>query len=122
MGCVTVFAVLCGGFVFTLVMGVTQFIKSAEPYQDSLAQIQQSAEMQRLLGEPIQDGTFVSGQLSINNDSGEADFQYSVSGPIGSASVHVVATKSEGKWTYSTLDVTPDDGEPRSLLPRESAP
>eukprot|EP00913_Durusdinium_trenchii_P023312 g21890.t1 len=57
------------------------------------------------LGEPMEPGFLVTGQVNLNNDAGNANLSYKVSGPDGVGTVHVIATKARGKWTFRTLDV-----------------
>ena len=59
------------------------------------------------LGSPIKDGLLVMGNLKVNGSSGHADLAIPVSGPEGSGTIYVVASKSAaaGQWTISRLVV-----------------
>jgi hypothetical protein len=106
VGCLTP-AVLCcggGGLILTSVLGA---LKSSEVYTDALARAKANEEVRTLLGEPIEAGFWVSGSVEVGGTSGKADLSIPVSGPKGSATLHVVATKAGGKWVYSTLEVVP---------------
>lgn len=46
------------------------------------------------------------GSVQLNNDNGNADLTYDVSGPKDSGTVHVVADKRAGVWTLRTLVVS----------------
>ncbi len=91
-------------------------MKSSEPYQQSLERTQADARVQALLGTPITSGFTTTGNIQLNNDSGQADISYTVSGPQGSGTVHVVAEKAGGAWTYSKMTFS-NAGEEIDLLP-----
>jgi hypothetical protein len=102
-------ALCCGGGVASLVFGLASAMKSAPPYVASLEQVQGDTRVQAALGTPITAGSFVSGNLSTNNNSGTADFSYQVSGPNGSATVTFDAQQTNSVWTFNQLDVVIDD-------------
>ena len=92
-------------------------IQSSDPYQESLARAKQHSDVQQLLGTPIEEGWFVLGNIEVNNNSGNADLQIPISGPKGSGTISVVATKIGGKWEYSWMQVeSPTLEEPIDLL------
>lgn len=107
--CVGVLIVACGGIIFSVFFGVTTVIKTSEPYRYALEQIDKHGGLTKTIGEPIQTGKFLSGSLNLTGDSGEADFVIPVSGPGGRAEVHVVASKSADRWTYTKLLVDFED-------------
>src|SRR5262245_37996126 len=96
--------------IILLVFGA---IKKSDVYLHALAKVQASEEVRALLGEPIEPGFFVSGNISVSDSSGTADLAIPVSGPKGSATIHVVAKKVAGEWEYSTLEVAPRGSESR---------
>jgi len=109
VGCITPL-VCCGGFfgvILTIVFGA---IKSSDPYKDSVARATADARVVELLGEPIEPGFFVTGNINVQNDSGDANLVIPLSGPKGSGTLHVVAEKTAGKWNNSTLEVRSADG------------
>ncbi len=106
IGCVGVLLLVCGGFAFTLVYGVSALIKSSEPYRYALERVENHGGTAQKLGTPIEPGNFLSGSIQLDGDEGEADFYVPLSGPGGTASLHVVASKAGGQWSYSTLQVT----------------
>ena len=97
---------LCGGLItagITLVFGM---MKSSEPYKHALSVARTDSTVITMVGTPVEAGMFVSGNINLNNDNGTADLHIPISGPNGSGSIHVVATKTAGSWTYSTLTFT----------------
>ena len=102
LGCLVVVlgcAGVCSGFIFT-VFGA---LKGIEPYQMALERVQNSPRAKQLLGEPIRDGWVVSGSFSVQNDTGDADITFAVSGSKDSGNVHVIANRAGGKWTITNL-------------------
>jgi cytochrome oxidase complex assembly protein 1 len=101
LGCLTPIVCVVGCVVLS-VMAVFGLLRSSEAYTRSLAAVTENAQVQAALGEPIQPGTFVTGNVNVSNNGGHADIHYSVSGPKGDGSVHVVADKQNGAWVFST--------------------
>ncbi|WP_404307610.1 cytochrome c oxidase assembly factor 1 family protein [Neorhodopirellula lusitana] len=107
---------ICGGIITTGVVGVFALIKSSEPYTESLAKAQTNVELKSTIGDPIEPSVIVQGNINLENDGGDADLNYSVSGPNGTATVHVTGTKSGGAWNYSRMDATTQAGTKIDLL------
>ena len=108
--------VVCGGFVFGILALVFGALKSSDAYTVALDRAKQNPQVQAALGEPIEAGYFVTGNISVNNDRGHADLSIPISGPKGTGTIHAVADKIGGEWKYKTLDVTPEGGERIDLL------
>ena len=119
-GCL-VLVLACAGLGSLGVFGVFAAMKSSEPYTESLQRAEQDAALKAAIGQPVTPGFLMQGNINLNNDDGEADLSYSVSGPEGSASVHVVATKIDGFWTYALMNATTDDGDVIDLIAGEVA-
>ena len=110
VGCLTLILLFCLflALIFTVVMGS---MKSSDAYKQAVAQARANPTVVEKLGTPIQEGYFVTGNINVQSDSGDADLQIPISGPKGKAVVHAVARKSAGKWEYSRLTVA-IEGEP----------
>ena len=80
-------------------------MKSSDAYKEALAQAQTHPAIIEVLGSPIEEGWYMSGNINVNGPSGAADISFPVSGPKGKATVFAVARKSAGLWTFSTLVV-----------------
>lgn len=107
----------CAGIITLIVTLVFGLLKSSYPYTDSLATLQSDQRVVSILGTPIDTDFFVMGQVQLNGSSGHADISYGVSGPLGSADVHVIASKSAGQWTYTQFTIDPDGpGQPIDML------
>jgi hypothetical protein len=105
--------VLGFGVVMLVVSLVFGAIKSSDPYTQALARAKASDEVRAVLGEPIQPGYFVSGNFNVNGSSGNADFSIPLSGPKGSATLYVTATKAAGRWQFTALEVAPKGADAR---------
>ena len=119
VGCLGLLVMAVAG-VALLVALVFGIIKSSDVYKESLTQTQASAPVREILGSPIEPGFLVSGSINISGPSGNADLAIPISGPNGSGTIYAVATRSAGRWTFTTLDVEIEGREPRiSLMPTE---
>ena len=96
---------VCGGFVTLLVSFVFGLMKNSGAYQEAVAAARADTAVVAALGTPIEEGFFVTGNIELNNTSGYADLAIPISGPRGEAVIYVVAKKSGGRWSYSTLEV-----------------
>ncbi len=118
IGCVVlIFAGIA--FVVGIVYFVFHLIKNSDVYTESLHRAQQNAQVQSVLGTPIEDGWWVMGNVNLDNDRGRANITYPIEGSKGKGTVHVVASRSSSKWNYERMTVTPDDKSQRpiELLP-----
>jgi hypothetical protein len=103
----------CLGFVLLIVLFVAAIVgivfgamKSSDVYKEAVRRAQNHPEVQAALGTPIESGWWMSGEINVKNDTGDANIQIPISGPKGEGRIHAVATKESGRWTYSTLTVT----------------
>jgi hypothetical protein len=87
---------------------VFSFMRSSDVCKEAVAKAQESSRVQFALGEPIVQGMWMSGNISTVNDRGQANITIPISGPKGSGSIHAVATKANGVWTFSVLTVRVD--------------
>lgn len=122
-GCLKVFLIGCGVLVVlgaacvaALVFVVFAAIKKSDIYTDALNKARADQRVVAALGEPINPGFWVTGNMKVDNNKGSADFTFPVSGPKGSAKVHAVATTEGQKWEYTELVVTPSNGPPINVL------
>ncbi|WP_368563095.1 cytochrome c oxidase assembly factor Coa1 family protein [Pseudoxanthomonas sp. UTMC 1351] len=88
--------------IFAFVFGM---MKSSEPYREAVARATANPQIVQALGEPIESGYFVQGNISTQGTTGEANLAIPLKGPKGSAKVYVDASQSAGRWEYKTLVV-----------------
>ena len=122
-GCLKVLLIGCGvlivlgvALIAVLFFIVFAAIKKSDAYTEALDRVRHDQRVVAALGEPVQPGFWVSGNLDFKNSKGTADFTFPVSGPKGGAKVHAVASTEGHGWQYTTLDVTPDNGPPINVL------
>ncbi len=82
---------------------VMKIIKSSEPYQESMALVRNNNAIIQLIGEPIDEGLFVKGNIQTGGTTGSADLAIPIHGPKGEGHVYVYAVKREGIWEYEVL-------------------
>ena len=107
--------------VLAFVSALFGMIKSSDAYQHPLQQAQRSPAAIAALGEPIRPGWLVTGNISVNGPSGEANLQIPLDGPKASGDLFVEAKKSAGAWSYQTLVLQLDGGGQRIDLLQEDA-
>jgi len=128
-GCLKIFLIGCSVLivlgvcaVIAVVLFVFGVIKRTDVYKDALEKVRNDQRVVAALGQPINPGFWVTGNVDANNQKGTASFDFPVSGPNGSAKVHVVAQTEGRKWEYSELVVTPSNGQPINVLESEQQP
>lgn len=107
--------------ILLFMSAVFGMMKSSDAYKHALREARTNPAVAQALGEPIEEGWFTMGNISVNGPSGEANLQIPISGPKGEGDIYLEATKSAGQWNYSTLLVRVD-GSDRSidLLPAQT--
>src|SRR5262252_8954380 len=98
LGCLTLLF-LVAGFAILLTTIVTTSFRHSEVYQRAMTSASTNHQVREAIGEPIEAGWFVSGQLRINGGSGRADLSIPVTGNRGKGRIRAVAYKSGGVWT-----------------------
>src|SRR5687767_2522882 len=113
--------VLAVGAVALIVTLVFGSIKSSTPYTKALAQAKTDPAVIAELGEPIEAGWYVTGNISTSGRNGNADLRIPISGPNKSGTLHVIAMKSAmvagmEDWKITKLEVElPDRSRPIAL-------
>jgi len=118
VGCLLPF-VAVGGCVAVLVVGVFGALKASDAYNLSLAAVRADEQVKAALGDPIEPSFLVSGNIHVSTEGSDADVHYDISGPNGRGTVHAVAIKEAGSWTFRTLVVETANGENIDVLERQ---
>ena len=106
--CIGAFVVCIGCIVLLVVVirgASSELIKSTDVCRMAMTQLQANAQAVEALGTPIEIGAGVGGSYEVTGPSGSADLSIPVSGPKGSGTLYVVATKSAGIWRYEVLEL-----------------
>jgi Cytochrome oxidase complex assembly protein 1 len=104
LGCFAVLVLGCLFIVGALTLANVA-MRSSEAYQLALAAAQRDPSVAAELGAPVSSSWFTTGQIEVFGSGSEATLEIPISGPRGSGTLAVRATKSAGKWTFSTLNV-----------------
>lgn len=97
-------------FIVGIVAVVFASIRSSEPFRHAVQVASHDPRSLSMLGGPVKPGWLVSGNISVQNDSGQADLSIPVQGSTHKGTIHVVAKKSQGEWTYDSLVLEVEDG------------
>lgn len=120
---VPVFAVVSVGFLIVAIVGlVSGAFRSSYAYQESIARARANPAVVVQLGEPIEPGWLVSGNINISGSRGEADLAIPVSGPKGKGTIYATARKEADEWHFTQLLFVPESGRPRINLLEEPVP
>jgi hypothetical protein len=105
------------GFIAAIFFGVMGIVKSSGAYTEAVAQAQASPEVIQALGEPIEEGWFVTGNVNTSGPSGEAELAIPLSGVRDSGTLYVEARRRAGNWEFSVLELElKSSGERITLL------
>ncbi len=117
LGSLTVFF----GFIALIICLVFGAMKSSDVYKEAVLKAKSDQSVQEIIGVPIEERFFVTGNINIKNSSGRANLSIPIVGPEGKATIYVVAAKTAGKWTFSTLVVEIKKNKKRiNLLEKKS--
>ena len=109
------------GFLGAILAVVFGSIKSTDVYKEALDSARSHPAVVEALGQPVEDGWFMSGSINTSGPSGSADIAIPIHGPKGEGKLYAVASKSAGEWEYQTLEVEVEGREDRiDLLQAEA--
>lgn len=114
IGCLGVLLV-CGGFGVAAYFGMNA-MKDLAPFKAAVESAQNSPEVQEILGDNIQGGWQIQGNISVQNQEGDVDMSIPVTGTKGSGRVHIRGKLINGQWVYDELYFTSDSGDRVDLL------
>ena len=76
---------------------------ASDVYQFSLQRVQESPLVRETLGEPLDAGLFMAGNIQVSGPVGQADISFSIKGPSDKGTVYVKAHKEMGRWIYDQI-------------------
>ena len=120
LGCLIVIFLFCG-FVAVIFTVLDVSFRKSTVYQEALARAGQSSEVVNHIGEPLQPGRVLQGQLNVSGSTGSAKMAIPITGPRGKATILLDARKVDGGWVFRTLDVQ-FEGHSDSVSLLESTP
>lgn len=92
-------------FIGGLVVLVFGSMKSSDAYKMAVAKAKANPEVIAALGTPIEPGWLVTGNISVNGPSGNAELGIPLKGTKAKGTIFLEAKKSAGQWTFSLLQV-----------------
>ncbi len=104
VGCLGLLVAITG-FIAALAAFVFGTMKSTDVYQQAVTIARSHPAVVEALGEPIETGWMLTGNINTTGSSGNADIAIPLHGPQGEATLYAVATKSAGRWEYERLEV-----------------
>jgi hypothetical protein len=114
--------VACLVFVLGILSFVLGTIRRSGAYQLAVSQVRESPAVREALGQPVEEGWWVTGSVNVTGPSGEASLSFPVSGPRGAATVYVDGVKQAGEWDLRLLEVRLGNGGDRLDLLDEGGP
>jgi hypothetical protein len=118
LACLLFFAALLGAIAFVVVTAT----RSSDVYRTAMARAQSHPQVIEQLGQPLEPGWLIQGTIEVDNRTGQADLAIPLHGPLGEASISVIAEKRGGVWQYEQLEVRIDGQAPIELrTPQEGA-
>ncbi len=104
LGCLTSVVALVA-FAAGIILVVFGFMKSSDVYKQAVEKCRSSQEVVEALGEPIETGWYLVGNIQVDGASGKADITIPISGSKGTGTIYAIATKRAGTWSYEVLEV-----------------
>ncbi|MFB9079672.1 cytochrome c oxidase assembly factor Coa1 family protein [Flavobacterium procerum] len=102
-GCLSIL-VLAALFIGGIFFGVTSLMKESDAYKDAIAKAKINKEVIAQLGNPIEGDGMISGNIQVNDQTGNCNIQIPIKGPKGTGIIFVTGTKRV-KWKYSEMVV-----------------
>lgn len=122
LGCLTLF-VLISGFGVIVITVVFSSIRHSDVYKQALTMAEGNQQVREQIGQPIEAGWLITGQLNVEGSTGNANLSIPVSGPRGKGRIRAVARKRGGIWTFSWLQMNVDgQADAIDLLAAQPAP
>jgi hypothetical protein len=87
-----------------------------------VALAKQSPEVQQALGQPIEAGLMIQGNIHSSGDQGSADVSLPLKGPKAEGTLRVEAYKNGDTWKFTVLQVEVPGQPPIDLLGDAPAP
>jgi hypothetical protein len=104
-GCLSLIALFVV-FIVVIFFTVTSMMKKSTPYIESYQTATTNSYVIDRLGEPIEQEGIVQGNISITNNNGEASIFIPLKGPKGTGTIHVIANKYNGTWSYDKMSIS----------------
>lgn len=85
-------------------------IKSTDAYKEAVRRARNDSRVAALVGTPVETRFWVTGNVNVTNNRGDADITIPICGPRGNAKLYAVATLDPNGWHFTELVVRPSGG------------
>jgi hypothetical protein len=110
------------GAIFAFLVGIFHLLGNSEPAKAALHRAQSNPQLVERLGQPIQQGLIVSGNIQYNGPSGHAELSIPISGPKGKGTLYSISNRRMGVWEFEALRFAADGQHARLDLLASTAP
>jgi hypothetical protein len=114
IGCIIVIILFVVGCAILFAIAEAA-IKRTDLYQGARDRAVRDERVIAAIG-PCHAGWWVIGSVHVESDNGSGRVKFPLEGNKGDAKVEAESTINDGKWEYSRLVVTPENGPPIDLL------
>lgn len=83
--------------IVVILAGVRSTLRSSEVYSQSIAGLLSNPQAVALLGEPVEAGKAVNGEINVSNGSGNAELSIPASGSISKGDLQSRGSRTEGQ-------------------------
>jgi hypothetical protein len=101
LGSLVLAAALCAGIVGVFLGSM----KSTWACSHGVDLARHNQRVVERLGEPLESGWLITGQINVSGTSGNADFAIPLHGPRNTGTLYVVAHKTAGQWQFDRAEV-----------------
>lgn len=100
------------------IVAVFVVLFNLEPFETVKHEARTNPQIARHVGSPVEVGSWTSGSVDDNGQTGDADVTVSVGGPLASGTLRMVSVKQNGVWIVRKMVLTLDDtGQVIGLTP-----
>ena len=97
--------VLVALVIFGIVMVAMGTLKNTWPYQEGVDRAVRHQEVIEALGNPVEPGWMISGNINTSDSGGQAEFSVPLKGPDGEGKLYIKAVKEAGEWSFVYAEV-----------------
>ena len=99
-------------FVLGILTLVFSILRGSAAFENAMEVATSHPAVTEVTGEPIEAGWIISGNVETTGATGQANLAIPISGPDGSGTLHVEATKNAGDWYFDDLKFLDAAGGP----------
>jgi len=114
LGAVGLFFMCCCGGCFLIPFFLAPDASAA--YTAAADTVKSNAQVMDKLGTPLTTGFPSQSQVNLNNNTGDASFTFTVTGPQGEGTVRSQLVKENGQWKPTMVRVTFDDNTKAEIV------